>query len=315
MTGTAGVIKARRPFVAVATLAVILAITAVWWALALWPPTTDTPGWVERTRLACFGAHPGGLPDAGGWMVMTGQPLAMLLVLFAAWGSDVRDGLRALQQKVSGQLAIGVGLAGVIAGLAGVVLRVSSADARPFEVNSAAQLASQLTRINDTVPTMRLADQTGRMVNLSEYRGKAVLVTFAYAHCQTVCPLVVMDLVEVQNRLRREIATRLPEADAAAIAAVVPEVVIVTLDPLRDTPSRLPTIAKEWGLGANGHVLSGPIEDVEQTLNAWRIPRVRNAATGDYSHPTMVYVIAPDGRITFVTPGGADLIVAAVKAL
>ena len=309
------VVPKARPFVAVATLAVILVITAAWWTLALWPPSTDTPGWVERTRLACFGANPGGLPDAGGWMVMTGQPLAMLLVLFAAWGDDVRAGVRALQEKLFGQLAVGVVMAGIIAGVAGVALRVSNADARPFEANSAAQLASQLTRINDTVPTMRLADQTGRMVSLSDYRGKAVLVTFAYAHCQTVCPLVVMDLMEVQARFRRELAVSKPGADAATIAAAVPEVVIVTLDPTRDTPSRLPTIAKEWGLGANGHVLSGPIGDVEQTLNGWRIPRVRNAATGDYSHPTMVYVIAPDGRITFVTPGGADLIAAAVKGL
>ncbi|MDA1082682.1 MAG: hypothetical protein O2973_13620 [Gemmatimonadetes bacterium] len=62
-------------------------------------------------------------------------------------------------------------------------------------------------------------------------------------------------------------------------------------------------------------MLSGDVEQVERTLNAWRIPRVRNGATGDYSHPTMVYVIGPDGRITFVTPGGAELIAAAVKAL
>lgn len=308
-------VSKQRPFVAVATLAVILVITAAWWTLALWPPASDTPGWVERTRLACFGASPGGLPDAGGWMVMTGQPLAMLLVLFAAWGNDVRAGIRALQEKFVGQLAVGAAMAGIIAGVAGVALRVSTADARPFEVNSAGQLVSQLTRINDTVPTMRLADQTGRMLSLSDYRGKAVLVTFAYAHCQTVCPLVVMDLMEVQARLRRELVASKPGADAATIAAGVPEVVIVTLDPYRDTPGRLPTIAKEWGLGADGHVLSGSIEDVEQTLNGWRIPRVRNASTGDYSHPTMVYVIAPDGRITFVTPGGADLIAAAVKGL
>ncbi len=291
--------RALRPYAAVATLAVILAITAAWWALALWPSAASAPAWIERTRLACFGAEPGGLPNAGGWLVMIGQPLSMLLVLFAAWGADLRAGVRALTGRVTGQLAIGVVLAGVIAGTAGVVLRVTNADARPFAVNTATRLASQLTRINDTVPTMRLADQTGRVLNLSELRGKAVLVTFAYAHCQTVCPLVVMDMLEVQQRLG---------ADA-------PEVVIVTLDPLRDTPSRLPSIATQWKLGENAHVLSGEVAQVERTLNAWRIPRVRNEVTGDYSHPTMVYVIAPDGRIKYITPGGAELIAAAVLAL
>lgn len=307
--------RVARPHAAVATLAVILAITAAWWALALWPPSAVSPAWIERTRLACFGASPGGLPNAGGWMVMTGQPLGMLLVLFAVWGSDVREGLRALQRRASGQLAIGVTLAGVVAGLGGVMLRVSSADAKPFEVNTSTRLASQLTRINDTVPTMRLADQTGRVLDLAEFRGKPVLVTFAYAHCETVCPLVVMDLLEVQDRIRMDAYVPGVGIDSAALAGAMPEVVIVTLDPLRDTPSRLPTIAAQWKLGPNAHVLSGPVEQVERTLNAWRIPRVRNASTGEYTHPVMVYVIAPDGRIKYVTPGGAALIAAAVKSI
>lgn len=289
----------RRQNAALVALLAILAITAAWWALALWPQGGSTPAWIERTRLACFGAEPGGLPDAGGWMVMTGQPLAMLLVLFAAWGRDVRAGVGRVRHHVSGQLALGVVMAGVIAGVAGVAVRVSTADARPFDANTTERMASQLTRISDTVPTMRLADQAGRVVRLDELRGRPVLVTFAFAHCQTVCPAVVMDLVEVQHQL----------------GELAPEVVIVTLDPLRDTPSRLSAIAREWGLGPRAHVVSGPVEEVERVLNAWRVPRVRNAATGDYSHPIMVYVIAPDGRITFVTPGGTAVIKAAVEAL
>ena len=307
--------EARRPYPAVATLAVILVITAAWWTLALWPPTVDGPAWIERTRLACFGASPGGLPNAGGWMVMTGQPLGMLGILFVVWGKDVVEGLRGLQRLATGQLVIGAALAGIVAGLAAVALRVSSADARPFDVNTTTRLASQLTRISDTVPTMRLADQTGRVLDLAELRGKTVLVTFAYAHCETVCPLVVMDLLDVQDRIRRDVFGFSPVTDSAALAAALPEIVIVTLDPLRDTPSRLPSIVEQWKLGLNAHVLSGPVEEVERALNAWRVPRVRNSSTGDYSHPTMVYVIGPDGRITYVTTGGADIIAAAVKAI
>jgi protein SCO1/2 len=289
----------ERPILAVATLAVILVITAAWWTLALWPVEGAAPGWVERTRLACFGASPGGLPDAGGWMVMTGQPLGMLLVLFAAWGRDVRHGLAALQRRASGQLAIGVGLATILAGLGGVVARVRNADAMPFAPNTTARLVSQLTRINDTVPTMRLVDQRGATLDLAALRGRPVLVTFAYAHCQTVCPLIVTDLLDVQRQL----------GDSA------PTVVIVTLDPLRDTPSRLPSIASQWKLGDRAHVLSGSVADVEKALNRWRIPRVRNEKTGELSHPTMVYVIGADGRIHYITPAGADLIAAAVRSL
>ena len=291
--------ETRRQNAALGALIAIIAITTAWWTLALWPSGASSPAWIERTRLACFGAVPGGLPDAGGWMVMTGQPLAMLLVLFAVWRRDLRTGLSRVMRHTSGQLAVGGSLALITVGLFSVSMRVWSSDVQPFAANTVEQLASQLTRINDTVPTMRLVDQTGRMVQLAQFRGKPVLVTFAYAHCETVCPAVVMDLIDVQRRL----------------GAKAPEIVIITLDPQRDTPSRLPSIAKEWTLGANAHVLSGTIDEVDFVLNAWRVPRVRNAATGDYSHPTMVYVIAPDGRITYVTPGGVGLIAAAVQAL
>jgi protein SCO1/2 len=195
-----------------------------------------------------------------------------------------------------------------------VVLRVSSADARPFAASTVERLASQLTRVADTVPDMALADQHGNVVRLREFRGRPVLVTFLYAHCQTVCPLMVTDLLEVQQRIREDLPLATPGGDAAALAATVPEVVIVTLDPLRDTPSRLPSIAAQWKLGAGAHVVSGPVDDVERVLSAWRVPRVRNAATGEVSHPTMVYVIGGDGLIHYVTPGGADIIAAAVRA-
>jgi protein SCO1/2 len=310
----------RRQVAAVGALVVILAITAAWWSLALWPAAGTGPAWVERTRFACFGAEPGGLPDAGGWLVMIGQPLGMLLVLFAAWGRDLRGGLTRVQRHLAGQLVVGATLAGVIAGVAGVIIRVRDAGARslegqPFEASATERLAGQLTWVDDSVPSMRLADQTGRVLSLAEYRGKSVLVTFAYAHCQTVCPLVVMDVLQAQASVRAQLLASAPGADSATIAAAVPEVVIVTLDPLRDTPSRLPTMAQDWKLGANGHVLSGPVEDVERVLNAWRVPRVRNPATGDLTHPSMVYVIGRDGRIHYAVPGGAEVITAAVKGV
>jgi cytochrome oxidase Cu insertion factor (SCO1/SenC/PrrC family) len=68
-------------------------------------------------------------------------------------------------------------------------------------------------------------------------------------------------------------------------------------------------------MGPEAHFLSGPAAAVERTLNAWRVPRVRNEKTGDLSHPAVVYVIGPEGRIVYVVQGNADAIAAAVRAL
>jgi protein SCO1 len=284
---------------ALTALALILAITAAWWALALWPMNAAAPAWLARTRLVCFGAALDGMPNAGGWLLLLGQPLCMLIVLLAVWGRDVRAGLRGLMEHVAGQLAVGLAVAGVLTGLGAVAIRARDAAAQPFSSSPAALLAQGFTRVHDEPPAMTLTDQSGHAVSLAAFHGRPVLVTFAYAHCETVCPLTVSDVLLARDRL----------------GANAPAVVIVTLDPWRDTPSRLPAIAAGWGLTGDAHVLSGDAETVERALNAWRVPRVRNEKTGDISHPSIVYVIGADGRIAYVLSGDAAQIEAAVKAL
>lgn len=289
---------ASRAWVALAALAVIVAITASWWALALWP-TADAPAWLVLTRETCFGTAATGLPDAGGWLALTGQPLGMLLVLFAGWGRDVKAGLRAAMERVSGQLVVGAAVALVMAGVLGVVVRVRVADARPFATSSTEAVAGQLNRLNDTPKPISLVDQAGRTVTLEQFRGRPVVVTFAYAHCETVCPVLVSEVLGARD----------------ALASPKPAVLIVTLDPWRDTPSRLPSIAERWGATGDVHVLSGVPDSVERVLNAWRVPRARNERTGDLSHPSVVYVIGADGKIAYVVSGSQAVVRAAVEAL
>jgi protein SCO1/2 len=287
-----------RAWTAVAALGLLGAITAAWWALALWPVSSDAPEWLLRTRAVCFGSGATRLPNAGGWVLLIGQPLGMIGLLAVVWGRELRDGFGLVMARAAGQVMAGVFAAALVAGIAAAVVRVRTAGLEPFPTG-AADIAAQLTRVNDAAPRLALTDQTGQEVALDGFRGKPVLVGFAFAHCETVCPLIVEDLLAARRQLAGE----------------PPAVLIVTLDPWRDTPSRLPSIAQQWKLDAGAHVLSGPPDEVERVLNAWRVPRVRNAKTGDISHPAMIYVIGPDGRITYVVNGGAAAIAAAVRAL
>ena len=289
---------ASRAWVALSALAVIFAITASWWALALWP-AADAPTWLTLTRETCFGTAATGLPDAGGWLVLSGQPLGMLLVLFAGWGRDVNAGIRAASQRVSGQLALGGAPALLVGGVFGVITRVDEGDVRGFASSPTEEVARQLNRLNDTPKALSLVDQSGRRVTLEQFRGRPVLVTFAYAHCETVCPVLVSEVLGARD----------------ALASPKPAVLIVTLDPWRDTPSRLGAIAERWGASGDVHVLSGEPDAVERVLNAWRVPRARNERTGDVSHPSVVYVIGTDGKIAYVLSGGQPVIRAAVEAL
>jgi len=290
--------EAARARLAVAALAAILAITASWWALALWPVESGAPEWFLRTREVCFGSTPDGLPNAGGWILLVGQPIGMLALLAFVWWAELRAGVSQLMARVAGQLTVGTVAALLVVGVWSAGVRVRTAGLEPFSVGDA-DVVKQLTRVHDRPPAMTLTDQSGRDVSLASFQGRTVLVTFAYAHCETVCPMIVSDVLGARQQA----------------GELAPVVLIVTLDPWRDTPRRLPTIARQWMIEDEAHVLSGDPELVERALNAWRVPRTRNGKTGEIVHPSVVYVIDAGGRIAYVVSGGARTIAAAVRSL
>ncbi|MGE5100526.1 MAG: SCO family protein, partial [Deltaproteobacteria bacterium] len=81
--------------------------------------------------------------------------------------------------------------------------------------------------------------------------------------------------------------------------------VIVTLDPWRDTPDRLPTLAQHWGLGPRDHVLSGGLGEVEAALDSLGIGRRRDDVTGDIDHATTTLILDERGRIAWRIDGSA----------
>jgi cytochrome oxidase Cu insertion factor (SCO1/SenC/PrrC family) len=74
---------------------------------------------------------------------------------------------------------------------------------------------------------------------------------------------------------------------------------IVTLDPWRDTPGALPSLAARWELPPGGRVLSGTVAQVNAALDGFGVPRRRDLATGDIAHPPLVYVVDPAGTIAY----------------
>ena len=281
----------RREQTALGALAFVLAVTAVWWALALWPLPADAPLWLVRTRAVCFGALGDTLPNGAGWSVLIGEPAAMLAALFVVWREEVAGGLRALERTLAGRIALGGALALVVLALGLATTRVATATAgRTSAADAEAPLPDTYPRLDRPAPPLGLVDQAGDTVTLARFAGRPVIVTFAYAHCQTVCPIVVHEALDAQRRL----------------AALGPELVVVTLDPWRDTPARLPTIAQGWGLGAHTHVLSGDTAAVQRVLRDWNAGAARDPATGEVAHPNLAYLVDAAGRLAFAARGRAE---------
>jgi protein SCO1/2 len=278
-------------------LASVVVVTAVWWALALWPAGASAPDWLRTTRAVCFGAAEGGLPDAGGWIALVVQPAVMAGVLLAIWGGELVAAGRALSRGRAGRTALAL-MAGALLLAGGAVAGRVRAATGP-EAGEPLVPGADWRRIDRPAPPLELVDQVGVRFDLADLRGRPVLVTFGFAHCTTVCPRTVREALEA--------ARALAELDAV--------VVVVTLDPWRDTPARLPSIAEVWGLAPRDRVLSGEVARVEAVLDAWEIGRSRDRQTGDIVHPAVTYVVDGAGRVAYRTPGDAGTLVRLTRGL
>ncbi len=134
-------------------------------------------------------------------------------------------------------------------------------------------------------PEVVLTGAGGREVRLSAFSGKVVLLYFGYTFCPDVCPTTLTELRKAFQELG-------PRADAA-------RVIMVSVDPERDTPDRIDEYVKRFDRRFLG--LSGTPEQVAAAAAAFDIyyTRERGSAASGYlvTHTASVLLIDPDGQI------------------
>ncbi|MEX0891230.1 MAG: SCO family protein [Gemmatimonadota bacterium] len=293
---------AREEMQALGGLVAILAVTASWWALALWP-VGDAPAWLARTRYVCFGVAETGLPDAAGWGGLVAGPGGMLAILLVGFWGGFRGLLARARWSVPTRGVLAALLLGFLLLPGGAALRVWSVAAATAADSAAGGLPPEsYPRLDRAAPPLALTAHDGSTFGWEQTAGTPTLVTFAYGHCVTVCPVVVHDALVARERLA---------AEGVRVA-----VVVITLDPWRDTPTRLPDLARSWGLPAEGAwLLGGSVAEVEAALDAWEVPRSREPTTGMITHPALTYVVDGSGRVMFAAAGGADALTVLVGRL
>ena len=82
-------------------------------------------------------------------------------------------------------------------------------------------------------PDFDLVDQNGNEVNLTQFEGKIVVVTFVYTHCPDVCPAITYQMKRLADQL----------GDDYGESVVF---LSITVDPERDTPERLASFSSGY---------------------------------------------------------------------
>jgi len=145
-----------------------------------------------------------------------------------------------------------------------------------------------------TAPDVALTTASGREFRLSHHRGEVVAIVFGYTLCPDVCPMTLAGLAEVRTRLGRD-------ADAV-------RVVFVTLDPERDTTSRVS--AYVGAFDPTFVALTGTPRALAQVRDAYGVRASRNGPPGAgyrVDHSSFVFVVDRAGRMRFMFPAGISV--------
>jgi protein SCO1 len=138
-------------------------------------------------------------------------------------------------------------------------------------------------------PPIHLRNYLGRPVTLSQYRGKAVLVTFLYADCPDICPLIASNLRVALNMLGRR------DSEVQVIA--------VSVDPRGDTPANVAHFVSDHEMTGRMQYLIGSAAELAPTWSAWHVGSEREVGQPQLvSHSALVYGISASGKLTTIYP-------------
>jgi protein SCO1/2 len=184
-------------------------------------------------------------------------------------------------------------LVAIVAGLSLLLLRGSNAPTLPGGAHSAAAghgFYGTLALPSKPAPAIALHNYLGRPVTLAQYRGRAVLVTFLYAHCPDVCPLIASNLRVALNELG---------AQAARV-----QVIAVSVDPYGDTPAAVGAFLRSHQITTTRmQYLIGSAAQLGSTWSAWSVGSEREAGQPDrVAHSALVYGVSASGRLTTLYP-------------
>ncbi len=140
-----------------------------------------------------------------------------------------------------------------------------------------------------------LIDAAGNTIEPAQFHGKYLAITFGFTHCKHICPTIMSDWARAVKQLSAEQQAQL-------------QVVLVTVDPDRDTPEVTDQYAKLFNQSFIG--LSGSSEQIAEATANFRITTTKIGDGDDYqiNHTALSYLISPAGEVLdFVGFGvGAD---------
>lgn len=156
------------------------------------------------------------------------------------------------------------------------------------------------------LPPMSFVDQQGQPFGPEQLRGHWSILFFGFTSCPDVCPTTLALLAQVEKKL----------ADLPAEQR--PHIVLVSVDPKRDTPERIGQYVKSFSATFTG--ITGEQEAVHEFALKMGVPvAISEQPGGNYTvdHSAAIFIVDPSGglRALSSTPHDVPVIAEDYRAL
>ena len=140
-----------------------------------------------------------------------------------------------------------------------------------------------------------LTNQAGESHGLDVYRGHPVLVAMFYSSCPATCPLLIDTL-------------RATERELTAAQRENVRVLLVSIDPERDTPAALSALMESRHIDTARWTLARADAATVRKIAALLNVQYRKLPSGDFNHSTVIALLSPAGELqaSSSTLGHAD---------
>lgn len=191
-----------------------------------------------------------------------------------------------------------VALAVVVAAAAGMLLARGLLLRHPELQQSALAKATLITPARP-LPAIEFIDHEGKIFGPDRLQGHWSLLFFGFTSCPDVCPATLSILAQAEKML------------ADLPAARRPQVILVSVDPQRDTPAQLSAYVKFFSPTFTG--ITAAQEVVHDFARRLGVPvAITPLEDGSYTvdHGAAIFVIDPNGTLRALssTPHSAQLI-------
>ncbi|RMO76177.1 hypothetical protein ALQ35_05250 [Pseudomonas fluorescens] len=136
------------------------------------------------------------------------------------------------------------------------------------------------------LPPVTMTNQDGQPVVVNALKGKWSLLFFGYTFCPDICPTTLAQLRQIKSELPKEAVDKL-------------QVILVSVDPNRDTPTQLKQYLGYFDPQFEG-LTGANVEDVQKVSNAVSIPFI----PADTSKPN--YTVDHSGNLALIGPDGTQ---------